>query len=43
MSHSLTEKDMKEVAGMFLGYSCSDIKVVVKEACMEPIRGLDSN
>ncbi|KAL4427400.1 hypothetical protein ABPG74_009672 [Tetrahymena malaccensis] len=40
---SLNEKQMKELVKKIDGYSCSDIKALVKEACMLPLRKLKKN
>ena len=34
----MTHKEISEISELLTEYSCSDIKAVVKEACMEPLR-----
>ncbi|EGR34399.1 hypothetical protein IMG5_013160 [Ichthyophthirius multifiliis] len=41
--HTLNEKQIQELSKQLQGYSCSDIKALVKEACMAPLRKFDQN
>lgn len=41
MKHKLKKTELKEIAAKLKDYSCSDIKAVVKEACMEPLRQMN--